>query len=42
MCVVSRGPPLVRMRTMVKSANVTIRLNSTVMLMMLRIIGSVT
>ena len=30
------------MRTMSKSANVTIRLNSTVIAMMLRIIGSVT
>src|SRR5580693_2709935 len=38
----SCGPPDVRMRTMSKSAKVTIRLNSTVMAMMLRIIGNVT
>src|ERR1700733_3844457 len=38
----SCGPPAVRMRTMSKSANVTIRLNSTVIAMMLRIIGRVT
>src|SRR2546425_3859232 len=40
-CVWSIGPPLVRMRTMSKLAKVTISENSTVMAMMLRIIGSV-
>src|SRR5581483_9304707 len=38
----SCGPPDVRMRTMSKSANVTIKENNTVMAMMLRIIGRVT
>src|ERR1700727_367946 len=38
----SCGPPEVRIRTISKSAKVTIKLNSTVMAMMLRIIGSVT
>src|SRR5271165_3226333 len=38
----SCGPPAVRMRTMSKSAKVTIRLNSTVIEMMFRIIGKVT
>ena len=41
-CVVSSGPPAVRMRTMSKLAKVTISENSAVMAMMLRIIGSVT
>ncbi len=41
-CVWSTGPPLVRMRTMSKFAKVTISENSTVIEMMLRIIGSVT
>src|SRR5207249_12258199 len=40
-CVWSIGPPLVRMRTMSKFAKVTISENSTVIAMMLRIIGSV-
>src|SRR5213592_2052737 len=38
----SIGPPAVRMRTMSKLAKVTIRENSAVMAMMLRIMGSVT
>src|SRR5665213_3083699 len=38
----SCGPPEVRMRTMSKSAKVTIRLNSTVIAMILRIMGKVT
>src|SRR5205085_4412442 len=42
MCVWSIGPPAVRMRTMSKFANVTIREKSTVIEMMLRIIGRVT
>ena len=41
-CVLSIGPPAVRMRTMSKLANVTISENSAVMAMMLRIIGRVT
>ena len=41
-CVLSIGPPAVRMRTMSKLAKVTISENSAVMAMMLRIIGSVT
>src|SRR5205814_5124915 len=41
-CVWSIGPPAVRMRTMSKLAKVTMSENSTVMAMMLRIIGSVT
>src|SRR6185295_1663084 len=40
-CVWSIGPPAVRMRTMSKLANVTMSEKSTVMAMMLRIIGSV-
>src|SRR6185437_9652043 len=42
MCVWSIGPPEVRMRTMSKLAKVTISEKSTVIEMMLRIIGSVT
>ena len=38
----SRGPPAVIIRTMSKLAKVTISENSTVIAMMLRIIGSVT
>src|ERR1700682_1686715 len=38
----SSGPPAVRIRTMSKFAKVTIRENSVVIAMMLRIIGSVT
>src|SRR5215813_3823856 len=41
-CVRSIGPPAVKMRTMSKLAKVTMRENSAVMAMMLRIIGSVT
>ena len=41
-CVWSIGPPEVRMRTMSKLAKVTISENSTVIEMMLRIIGRVT
>ena len=41
-CVWSTGPPAVRMRTMSKLAKVTMSENSTVIEMMLRIIGSVT
>ena len=41
-CVLSIGPPAVRMRTMSKLANVTMSENSAVMAMMLRIIGKVT
>src|ERR1019366_6082746 len=42
MWVWSSGPPVVRIRTMSKFANVTMRENSAVMAMMLRIIGRVT
>src|SRR5437588_1081147 len=41
-CVLSMGPPAVRMRTISKLANVTMSENSAVIAMMLRIIGSVT
>src|SRR3569832_2906576 len=41
-CVVSSGPPEVRMRTMSKFANVTISENSVVIAMMFRIISNVT
>src|SRR6202049_3293955 len=41
-CVWSSGPPVVRMRTISKLANVTMSENSVVIAMMLRIIGSVT
>src|SRR6266853_406189 len=42
MWVWSSGPPAVRMRTISKFANVTMRENRVVIAMMLRIIGSVT